>query len=475
MLRKMLSLILLCTVACGGAGKTPGTHGSSISTTRVPTGEKAQVAMYIRQIHDIDPAILWSIRKVALRTADGSQIDFATEHISVDTDELAGGQRLLAVADAAPGDYAGITIFTEGALLKPRDKPMLVENSILNVDHSFSAVAGDCSTLILLLSHAVASGGAQAEFRPFVETEKGIQRPSGKLVYVANENSMNVSVVDKAARRVVYNVYIGARPTSLGADNRRGRLYICDRRSGTIYEMDMTSQHLINVTELDYVDEPVHVEPVPEKDIIMVVNYGSDSVHLLDSFTLQVVSTVDVGRKPIEAIYSRVWDLAFVLSSLHGTLSVLNLETTPTASDTTIQVELRPSGMAINEADDWLYVSNEGSTDISVIKMETLGVERSITVGTGVTDVAFDPYGRRLYVAFGYSREVKCIDPYTEVEVFSLRMKVPPTELLFDPDEKRLYALLPEANSVAVINPMTQSLESVIETGSRPSDMALRP
>ena len=91
-----------------------------------------------------------------------------------------------------------------------------------------------------------------------------------------------------------------------------------------------------------------------------------------------------------------------------------------------------------------------------------------------MTDIAFDPFGRRLYAAFGYSREVKCIDPYNGVEIFTVDVASEPTQLMFDPDEKKLYALLPDANAVAVIDPNLRSLETMIETGESPSGLALR-
>lgn len=474
MLRKLLILIALSAVACGGGGQKPATPAGSISTTRVPTGDNAQVVFYARLMHEIDPGILWEVRKVSLERADGTQIDLATENRVLDTDRLIGGQRLLRAAEVPQGDYTGMTFFTESAHLKPDNTPMVIETNILSVEHAFRAVAGNSSTLTLVLSHPGVGGQAEPVFNPVVEIEGENPRPTSRLVYVANEASTNVSVIDKNVKRVVYNTYLGARPSAVGADNRRGRLYIADRRAGTLYEMDMMSNHLMNVAEFDYVDEPVYVVPVPEKDIIIVVNYGTDSVHLLDSFSLQPVSTVEVGRRPTKAIYSSVWELAFVISSQHGTISVLDLEFTPVAPDTTLQAELRPSGLAINEADDWLYVSNEGSTDITVIKMETLAIERSLTVGTGVTDIAFDPFGRRLYLAFGFTNEIKCIDPYNGVEVFTVRVPSEPTQLLFDTDEKKLYAMLPEANGVMVIDPGLRSIETMIETGETPSGMALR-
>lgn len=474
MLRKLLVITLLSALACGGGQQRPATPGGPVRTTRVNTGGNAQVVSYVRLMHQITPGIRWEVRKVALERAGGSQVDLVTMNRVLDTDHLEGTQRLLRAAEVPQGDYAGITFFTESAFVKPDNTPMVIETSIISVDHPFSVAAGSAKTLTFVLSHPPIGGEVEPVFNPVIEVEDENPRPTYKLLYVSNENSANISVVDKSNRRVVYNTYLGARPTAIGADNRRGRLYIADERTGTVLEMDMNSNHVNNVAELDFVDEPVYVLPIPGKDLIIVVNYGTDTVHLLDSFSLQPLSTVEVGRRPTKAIYSNVWERAFIINSQHGTLSVLDLESTPEAPDTTLQAELRPSGMAINEADDWLYVSNEGSTDINVIRMETLGIERSLTVGTGVTDIAFDTFGRRLYVAFGFSHEVKCIDPYNGVEIFTVNVGSNPTQLMFDPDEKKLYALLPAVNAIALIDPNMRSLETIIETGESPSGMALR-
>jgi YVTN family beta-propeller protein len=474
MLRKLVILIAISTIACGGGGNRPAVPGGSMPTTRVPGADNSQLVLYARLMHPVDPGVRWEIRKISLQKPDGSQLEVARSTRVLDTDMLATGEKLVLVADLPSGEYTGITLFTEGAYLKPGDRPMSIEASTVAVDHPFSVLSGNSKTLTLVLSIPSTAGQAEPFFRPVIEVEEEIPRPTARLVYVSNEKSANVSVIEKDIKRVVYNAYIGARPSAIGADNRRGRLYIAARSSGTIYEMDMMSNHVINVAELDFVDEPVYVLPVPEKDLIIVVNYGTDTVHLLDSFNLQPVSTIDVGRRPTKAIYSTTWEMAFIINSQYGTLSVLNLETTPSAPDTTLQVELRPSGMAINQADDWLYVSNEGSTDITVIKMETLAVERSLTVGTGITDIAYDPFGRRLYVAFGFSNEVKCIDPYSGVDVFRIAVPGQPRQLVFDPDEKKLYVLLPEEGSVGIIDPGARALERVIETGIKPSGIALK-
>jgi YVTN family beta-propeller protein len=273
---------------------------------------------------------------------------------------------------------------------------------------------------------------------------------------------------------VAKNVFVGLRPSSVAADQRRNRLYIADRKAGAVYEMDMIGQILLKATQLEFVDEPVHIEPLPVKDMLMVVNFGSDTVCLLDAFTLQVAETIPVGDGPVDAVYSPIWDLAFVVNLLDNSLSVIDFETQPPAVDTTIEVGLRPTGITIDDSMGWLYVSNSGSTDMSVIKLETMAVERTVSVGMGAGDIMLDPYGRRLFLSMTNTNEILCVDPYTGVLIYSVRLPSQPGRLMFDPDEKKLYAAVPARNAVVVVDTITREIQDWIETGERPSGVALR-
>jgi len=247
-----------------------------------------------------------------------------------------------------------------------------------------------------------------------------------------------------------------------------------------IYEMDMLRQRLLRATQIEYVDEPVHIEPVPTRDLLIVVNFGSNTIYIVDSFTLQVIETIEVDYDPVDAEYSVYFDFAFVLSRYFGTLSVLDLKNEPVEIDTTLQVELEPAGMAIDDNMGWLYITNSGSTDMSIIKIQTLGVdktlgiEKTVSIGIGAGDIVFDPFGRRVYVAMVDTREILCVDPYTGVLEYSIDLPAPPGRLLFDIDEKKLYVCLPERNTVVVIDPSTRRIQNWIETGYGPSSIEAR-
>ena len=445
-------------------------------------GQDSQLVIYLREAQASSLPLAWEIRKISLDKADSSQFNIPGTGVTVKTSDLergslgGTGQMLLSISGVPTGDYTGLTLVTRTVYYEDTGEAILTDANFVAIRYGFSVIAGDAKTLLLVATLSQ-PGAARAAFRfqPTITVEDEPITPRGKLVYVSNESSSNISVIEKSTKRVVKNVYMGTKPGAMGADQRRNRLYIADRRAGAIYEMDMISQHLLKAAQIGLIDEPVHIEPVPPRDVLIVVNFGSDSIYLVDTFTFQVVDTIAVGDGPVDAVYSASRDLAFVVNLFDGTVTVVNLAVQPAVVDTTLQVELRPTGVAIDDGMGWLYVTNSSSSDLSILKLETMAIERSVFIGNGAGDVTLDPYGRRLFVSMSETNEILCVDPYTGVTIYSVRLPSKPGSLMFDPDEKKLYATVPGKNAVVVIDTITREIQNWIETGEGPYSMAIRP
>jgi len=478
-------IVAAVAIACG-----PSVRSSRTSAGGTPAGGAApqpaprqaqqlvrgsQLVIYARETETPPFPVAWDVRKIALDSPDGSQVAVPNSEISIKTSDLDRGQIIVVIADVPEGNYSGLTIFTRGVFFEDSGEPISSDANYFSSARNFSVVEGNATTLLLVANLAPPGADRTAfKFQPAISIEETPPPPKGKIVYVVNELSSNISIIDKSLKRVISNVFVGSRPSAIASDQRRNRLYIADRRVGALYEMDMISQHLLKATQLNFVDESIHIEPLPTKDMMIVVNFGSDTVYLVDAFTLQVMDTVEVGDGPVDAVYSPIWDLGFVVNLYDNSVSVIDFSLSPPEVDTTIYVELRPTAIAIDDGMGWLYVTNGGSTDLSIIKIETMAIERTMLIGTGAGDVELDPYGRRLFISMTETNEVLCADPYTGVTIYSVRLPSRPGALLFDPDERNIYAAVPDRNAVVIIDAITREIEEWIETGEFPVSIALR-
>ena len=474
MLKRLMIAAVLLGVACSGQVREPS--GQTGSGKQPLTARNvSQVVLYARLTSPVALPLAWEIRKISLNTADGRQIDIPESGASLSLSGMQYSQTLLAIAEVEAGSYAGFTLFTRDVYSEVSGQPVSFGSKAITVSHDFTVIAGNSTTLTLLVDLDYAgSPETSVEFMPKFSVPPENPAPSGKLVYVANEGSSNISIIDKASKNVVYNVFMGTQPYALAADQRRRRLYIADRKDGVIYEMDMVASRLVRATEIEYVDEPVHIEPIGKEDKLLVLNYGSNSAYVMDAFSSQIIETVEVSDNPVDAVYSSAYDLAFIISRKWGMLSVLDFSTTPVIVDTTFRVEREPAGIAIDDTEEWLFISSSGSIDLTVFEIRRMGIERTVTIGLGAGDLAFDPFGRRLYIGMMSTREVLCLDPFTGVMFFRVGLPSPPGKILFDKDEKLVYVTVPEHDAVAVIDPMSQRIENWIETGTRPTGIAVR-
>jgi YVTN family beta-propeller protein len=399
MARKGIVLLAALLVACSGQPRSPDSPSETrFKRLHIPQ-EHSQIVIYARTESPITIPLVWEIRKMSLILPDGTQIDIPGSGTSLSLSGIRGGQKLLAVSEVKAGDYNGLTIFTGDVTSEVTGESVPVERTVVTIEHDFSVVAGNSKTLTVLLDWRYAGDLRESlEFRPeFVLEDESLTR-TRQLIYVANELSSNISVIDRDLKRVIYNIFVGTKPYALAADQRRKRLYIGDRSDGVLYEMDMVGGQLVRATELEFVDEPVHIEPIPAEDVFMVLNYGSNTVYIMDSFTSQILETIEVPQNPIDAVYSPLYDLAFVLCMKWGTLAVIDVSARPVQVDSLIRMEQEPIGLAIDDSGEWLFISNSGSIDLTVFEIRRMAVERTVTIGSGGGDIAFDPFGRRLYI-----------------------------------------------------------------------------
>src|SRR4030043_473410 len=142
------------------------------------------------------------------------------------------------------------------------------------------------------------------QFNPSINVK--VRRPelSTLLIYVTNEDSNNVSVINRQLDEVVSTVMVGKRPRGVAVNLRKDhlRVYVANSGSNSITVIDPTTNKVETETPIRFGREPegIAVASVsPEKEFIFVTNYGSSTVSVIDALTYQEVEKVNVGNGPV--------------------------------------------------------------------------------------------------------------------------------------------------------------------------------
>jgi YVTN family beta-propeller protein len=264
-------------------------------------------------------------------------------------------------------------------------------------------------------------------------------------VYVADEGSNSVSVIDTGALKRIATIPVGRAPhnvqiapdgklawvtnegeqhTASHGANAHGQQGATSGR-GEIWAID-TSRNTV-VARIPVGSHPAHVVVTPDGRFAYVTNGGDDTVSVVDISARAVVETVRVGEYP------------------HG-------------------IRIAPEG---KEA----YVANLKGGTVSVIDTASMKEVAKIRVGKGPAQTGFTPDGRYGFVSLSQENSVAVIDPAARKVVARVPVGTVPIQLFATPDSRLLLVANQgtkqrPGRTVSVIDIAERRVANTVETGA---------
>ena len=140
-----------------------------------------------------------------------------------------------------------------------------------------------------------------------------------------------------------------------------------------------------------------------------------------------------------------------------------------------IPVGAVPSGVATSPDGARLYVTNHGSSSVSVVDTTAGAVVATVHVGAGPYSIAITPDGKHAYVADNGSHDVEVIDTTTNTVTATVPVGAGPYGLAITPDGRTAYVSNQGANTVTPIDTATETAGTPIPVGKSPRQIAITP
>jgi YVTN family beta-propeller protein len=233
--------------------------------------------------------------------------------------------------------------------------------------------------------------------------------PNTDKVYVANEFSNTVSVIDTETDKVKSTINAGDFPYGMDTNPLNNRVYVTNRGSNTVSVIDGS-------TDSKLLDIPVGKSPVgiavnPTANWIYVTNLDDGTLSVIDGITNGVIDTLPIGKAPYSVAVNPLTNTLYVSDIVTDTISVINGETNSVTDKVT--VGKRPTGLTIDitKGSNKLYVANYDSNSISVIDTTSNEVISNISsFGNSPVGIAIDSLSNKLYISNIASNTVSVID-----------------------------------------------------------------
>jgi PQQ-dependent catabolism-associated beta-propeller protein len=290
-------------------------------------------------------------------------------------------------------------------------------------------------------------------------------------LFVTNEKSDSVTVIDSRTGEVETTMEVGERPRGIGLSPDHKTLFVALSEDHVIGMYDVLT--LKPLGQLKVGDDPETFDVHPNGNIYLS-NEDDAKATVVNPSTGDIVAEIKVGLEPEGVAVSPDGKYALVTSESTNMVHVIATDTHKVVAN--ILVAARPRGLAFNKDGSIAYVSSEIGNEIAIIDMKTKAITKKVVVDIEKSKpmaIKVSPDEKTLYLTTGRAAKVAVMD----AETLELKATVEVGKRVWGAELSRdgstLYTANGVSDSVSVVDTATNKELKQITVGSKPWGLAL--
>jgi YVTN family beta-propeller protein len=267
--------------------------------------------------------------------------------------------------------------------------------------------------------------------------------------------------------------------TALAAPDK---VFVADEESSTVSVLDAGSFKKIAAVSVGR--GPHNVQISPDGKLAWVTNNGEQGqgmgkgghaamssggeVWAIDTASHAVVAKIPVGKHPAHVVLTPDGRFAYVTNGGEDTVSAVDIEARKVVA--TIPVGAYPHGIRVSPNGQEAYVANLKGGSVSVIDIRENKEVARIPVGKGPAQTGFAPDGRLAFVSLSQENKVALIDPVARKVLKKVAVGTVPIQIYATPDSKTLLVAnqgtkQKPGNTVSMIDLADSKVVNTVRTG----------
>jgi YVTN family beta-propeller protein len=328
-------------------------------------------------------------------------------------------------------------------------------------------------------------------------------------IFVSNERSGDVTIIDGADLKVLATVPVGKRPRGIHASPDGKRVYVA--LSGTPIEPP---------PQLDAQGNPIfqrNKNKDDDDDEAANSDKSADGIGVLDVVQQKVTARIDAGSDPEEFALSKDGSRLYVSNEDTRTASVINVASgkvehivlvaqepegvgaTPDGRKFFVtceaggeifvidavdyrtiahfKVDVRPRSVDFLPAGTVAFIPSESVAELNVIDINEAKVLKTVALppGSRPMNVRVAPNGNKVYVSNGRAGTVSVVDGHTYEVIDTIKVGTRPWGMAISPDGRYLYVANGPSNDISVVDLNSDKEISRVKVGSSPWGVAIVP
>lgn len=298
-------------------------------------------------------------------------------------------------------------------------------------------------------------------------------------VYVPNELSGDVTVIDPAAFEVVGTFETGAYPEHVTPDWDLQRLYVSNMNGGTLTIVDPRTAEPIDSIGLPIFPYAVYFTVDGEKAIV-VTDYISPSliedngVHFYDRQTWELLRFVKIPWPGADDLDMSA-DGSYLMISAEYSGVVAKVDTEKMELSGFVEVGSLPRDVRLAPDGRAFFVANEGLDGVQVVDPEAMEVTAFIPTGDGAHGLEFSRDTSQMFVSNRAAGTISVIDIASLNVVTAWPVGGSPDEMSLSPDGSQLWVSNRYHGSVSVVDTESGEVIATIPVGASPHGLTYWP
>lgn len=277
-------------------------------------------------------------------------------------------------------------------------------------------------------------------------------KPSGYRVFVTNETSGNVSVIDSATMEVTATIPVGKRPRGIHASPDGKTIYVA--LSGT----------------------PA-APPGVDEDSLPPPDKSADGIAVVDVEKLTLTRVIQAGSDPENFDVSHDGKTIYVSNEDVAGISFVDIAKSAVVQ--TVKTGEQPEGVTVTPDGKLVYSTSEEDGTLSVIDPAGAKLLKTFKVGHRPRNIVFLPDMSKGFVNAENDGGVVLFDPVKNEMVKAIELGTPgevkPMGLVLSPDAKKLYVSSGRGHKYFAIDTGTLQVTASLEVGPRPWGIGVSP
>lgn len=311
-----------------------------------------------------------------------------------------------------------------------------------------------------------ATDPARARWAPELRLEEPEVPPVAAMLFVSQEGSGTVAVVDRRSGAVVEAIVTSGAPRGLAWSSSQQRLFVAIGERDEVAVVDPSQSRIARRVPLDFGDDPTRLLLSADGTRLFVLCPGRDVLVVLSTASLQEIGRVLLDPGVLSMVEQPSSGRIFVSATQGRRIAVVDPGQLQVVL--TLERSAAPGELAWLGDEDGLVIASRFDRSIEVVDPATGAQRNSMNLCGTVTGFVHQSRTDRLIAVVDLCREVVFLRPVRLLEVGSVLLPSAGGLPTLDPEDRTLFVPLPHENAVLAINVSHVRDLRRIETAARP-------